>query len=824
MSGSAPRASWRRSARRRSSASSPSSRRATRSRSRSACCSRIATRATSGRSPSACAPRCPSVHVSASHEVLAQFREYERCSTTVIDAYLSPLLGRYLGRLADAAAGRGLPPPEVMHSSGGLAPLAEAARAGAWSVLSGPAGGAVGAGLLAGISGDGDALGLDMGGTSCDVCVVEGGRVRRTDSREIDGRPIQLPMVDVHTVGAGGGSIGWRDRGGALRVGPRSAGAEPGPACYGRGGSEPTVTDANLLLGYLDPRSALAGGVELDAEAAERAVGELAGALGLETLAAAEGIVRIANQEMVRALRVVTVERGIDPRRFALMPFGGAGPMHAAAIAAELGIEPDRLPARGRRALGARADRLRAPPRHGPHRDAARREADRASGSPPRSPRCARRSARASRTPGPRRSTSFATAGRRSSCRSPGRLTPDPPSSRRLRRRARGPLRLSRPRRRDRAGDDPARALSVAGPSPTPRAASGERLERGRRRARFADDWVEAEVLRGEPGGGLEARGPCVFELPETTLVLPAGWRARVDDAGTIVADGRAMSRDAHEPDPVTPAGADRRTALDLRRDGRGAGPRRPLGQHQGAPRLLDRALRRRRRAGHAGRAHPRPPRLDAGRRRRGPRRGPAAPGPLDPQRPLRRRHPPARHHADLPGRSPAESSLGFAASRAHHADVGGPTPGGDARRLDQPRGGGGRDRADARSATSALEELAARMRNPASASPTCAPSAPPTGSAASALAELAERPAGSATCARGWRRSSTTPSGAPARRSARSPTASTSAEDDPRGRSAGRNRRQPAGPGDDRGRARCGSTSPAATPRSRATSTARSR
>ncbi|HEU4461600.1 MAG TPA: hydantoinase/oxoprolinase family protein, partial [Solirubrobacterales bacterium] len=216
--------------------------------------------------------RLPGVHVSVSHEVLPRFREYERCSTTVIDAYLSPLLGRYLGRLGEAAAEAGLPQPLVMSSAGGVAPAEEAARAGAWSVLSGPAGGAVGAGLLAGVSGDGDALGFDMGGTSCDVCVVEGGEVRRTDWREIDGRPIQLPMVDVHTVGAGGGSIGWRDSGGALRVGPRSAGADPGPACYGRGGDEPTVTDANLLLGHLAGDSRLAGGVDLDAEASERAI------------------------------------------------------------------------------------------------------------------------------------------------------------------------------------------------------------------------------------------------------------------------------------------------------------------------------------------------------------------------------------------------------------------------------------------------------------------------------------------------------------------------------------------------------------------------
>ena len=168
----------------------------------------------------------------------------------MIDAYLSPLLGRYLGDLA-AAASSSRCGPEIMRSSGGVAPWREAARQGAWSVLSGPAGGAVGAGLLARISGDGDAIGLDMGGTSCDVCVVERGRVRQIESRAIAGRVIQLPMVDVHTVGAGGGSIGWRDHGGALRTGPRSAGADPGPACYGRGGTEPTVTGANLVLGRL---------------------------------------------------------------------------------------------------------------------------------------------------------------------------------------------------------------------------------------------------------------------------------------------------------------------------------------------------------------------------------------------------------------------------------------------------------------------------------------------------------------------------------------------------------------------------------------------
>jgi N-methylhydantoinase A len=177
-----------------------------------------------------------------------------------------------------------------------------------------------------------------MGGTSCDVSLIVGGVAAVGTGREVGGRALALPMVDVHTVGAGGGSIAWRDAGGALRVGPRSAGADPGPACYGRGGERPTVTDANLLLGHLDEDSPLAGGVRLDRAAAERAVGELAGELGLETEETAAGIARVASAAMAQAVRVVTVERGIDPRELALVPFGGAGPLHAAQIAEELGM------------------------------------------------------------------------------------------------------------------------------------------------------------------------------------------------------------------------------------------------------------------------------------------------------------------------------------------------------------------------------------------------------------------------------------------------------------------------------------------------------
>ena len=281
----------------------------------------------------AVAELAPDVHLSLSHEVAGVFREYERLATTVVDAALSPLLSRYLARLTERTGEAGLPEPEVMLSSGGVAAAATAARHGSWTVLSGPAGGAVAAAEAAGGAG---AVGLDMGGTSCDVSLVLDGRVAVTGGREVGGRALALPMVDVHTVGAGGGSIAWRDAGGALRAGPRSAGAVPGPACYGCGGDEPTVTDANLLLGRLDPDAPLAGGVTLDRAAAERAIGALAAELDMGLEETAEGIARVANAEMAQAVRVVTVERGIDPRELALVAVGGAGPLHAAAIAQEL--------------------------------------------------------------------------------------------------------------------------------------------------------------------------------------------------------------------------------------------------------------------------------------------------------------------------------------------------------------------------------------------------------------------------------------------------------------------------------------------------------
>lgn len=304
----------------------------------------------------------PGVHVSLSHDVVGTFREYERAATTEIDAALSPLLAGYLARLAERTADEGLPEPEIMQSSGGVAALADVADHAAVAILSGPAGGAAAAALIASGGGEENLLCFDMGGTSCDVCAVEDGRVHEAASKKIAGRTISLPMVDIDTVGAGGGSIAWRDSGGALRVGPESAGARPGPACYGLGGDRPTVTDANLVLGRLEAGGELAGGIRLDLDLATQAVRELADRLGIEVGACAEGIIRVANSEMVRALRVVTVQRGLDPREFTLLAYGGAGPLHAAEVAEEMGIGSVLVPLAGGvlSALGlAAADRRR---------------------------------------------------------------------------------------------------------------------------------------------------------------------------------------------------------------------------------------------------------------------------------------------------------------------------------------------------------------------------------------------------------------------------------------------------------------------------------
>ncbi|MBI1852892.1 MAG: hydantoinase/oxoprolinase family protein [Planctomycetes bacterium] len=288
------------------------------------------------------------VPTSLSHEVLPEYREFERTSTTVADAYLTPVVGRYLARLEGSLGPRAF----VMQSNGGLVSFREAASRAVATVFSGPAAGVVGAIAIARASGFRDVLTLDVGGTSADVSLARGDP-RTTNEFTIAGVPIRIPVLDIHTVGAGGGSIAWIDEGGALRVGPRSAGASPGPACYGRG-TEPTVTDANVALGRIPPNRFLGGTMPLRAERAVHAISTLARRARLTRERAALGVLTVVETTMERALKVISLERGFDPRDFTLVAFGGAGPLHAAALAASLGCErvlvppdPGALAARG---------------------------------------------------------------------------------------------------------------------------------------------------------------------------------------------------------------------------------------------------------------------------------------------------------------------------------------------------------------------------------------------------------------------------------------------------------------------------------------------
>jgi N-methylhydantoinase A/oxoprolinase/acetone carboxylase beta subunit len=277
--------------------------------------------------------------VSVSSEVLPEYREFERWSTTVVNAYVAPLVDRYLAKLDRAIGERRL---SIMQSNGGSIASSLARREAVRTVLSGPAAGVVGARAVADAAGFTRAISFDMGGTSTDVSLIDGVIATSTDSR-IGDFPVRLPVIDIHTVGAGGGSIAFVDSGGALRVGPRSAGAVPGPACYGTG-TDLTVTDANLLLGRLDPEFFLGGRMAIDRARAESVARDLARRLGIGILDLAEGVIRVANANMERAIRVVSVERGHDPRRFALVAFGGAGGMHACEIARTLEIESVLVP------------------------------------------------------------------------------------------------------------------------------------------------------------------------------------------------------------------------------------------------------------------------------------------------------------------------------------------------------------------------------------------------------------------------------------------------------------------------------------------------
>ena len=284
----------------------------------------------------------PNLFVTLSHEILREFREYERTSTTVLNAFVGPRVNQYLGRLESFARGaRFAGKIQIMRSNGGTMSIGHARREPVAMMESGPVAGMIGAGRLAGLMGLERAIGFDMGGTTAKATLITGGAPPITEGYliggEFTGQPMQLPVVDIVEVGAGGGSIAWRDAGNALHVGPASAGADPGPACYGRGGEDPVVTDADLVLGRLNPKRFLGGGMTLDASLAEAAIRRrVAEPLGLGLAEAALGIVHIADAAMWLAVRAVSVGRGIDPRDAALIAFGGAGPLHATAIAREI--------------------------------------------------------------------------------------------------------------------------------------------------------------------------------------------------------------------------------------------------------------------------------------------------------------------------------------------------------------------------------------------------------------------------------------------------------------------------------------------------------
>ncbi|WP_369812855.1 hydantoinase/oxoprolinase family protein [Frankia sp. R43] len=515
--------------------------------------------------------RLPGVTVVASSEVLPVFREYERFTTAVADAYLTPGLSTYLRRLEHRCARRSLTVPMIMQSSGGVTELAEAAGHAARCVLSGPAGGVVGAAYVAGLSGVRDLLTFDMGGTSTDVAPVLGGRALTTSESVLAGVPIMLPTVDVHSVSAGGGSIAWADAGGALRVGPRSAGADPGPACYGRGGTLPTVTDADLYLGYLADGAGLGGEVTLSRAAAEAALSGLGAELGLTPAQAAAGVVAVADAEMTRALRVVSVERGIDPRELVLVAFGGAGGTHACALAEELGMSRVLVPlaAGVLSALGlaigdVRRDHARPLIGRLGEVDLARAFADLAATAAAEADLAAAADAgpAADAEPGQASAGSPAVLQRRVDCRYAGQsheLTID----------------VAEPG--DAAGDGPGDAsvdaasmaqavraafeaehlrryghiapereietvavrlvVTVRGPRPVPVAPPADpTARRGRRQAWLDGAWRDVEVApRAALGAGDVVAGPAVVEFAEATCLLRPGWTGTVDDIGTLV-------------------------------------------------------------------------------------------------------------------------------------------------------------------------------------------------------------------------------------------------------------------------------------------------
>jgi N-methylhydantoinase A len=469
-----------------------------------------------------------SVHLSS--DVLPEYREYERTSTTVATAYVAPLLDRYLARLARSVEAE----LQVMQSNGGVVDASEAAARSAHLVLSGPAGGVVGAFEAAGRTGCTEILTLDMGGTSTDVALCPG-RIPTTVETTIAGVPLRVPMIDIHTIGAGGGSIARRDPGGALRVGPESAGADPGPACYGRG-TEPTVTDADLVLGRLPTDRVLGGAIGLDVERARAAIAGLGEELGLDMETTALGILDVVHAAMQRAVRRVSVERGVDPRGFTLVAFGGAGPMHAAELAEELEVGRVLVPPHPgvASAVGmAAADEVR---------DFSRTVMALLDGSRDAA------TVRALWEPLEARAAAFGDAVRIRSAdlRYVGQSfeieVPAGDAGRLVAAFHEAHERLygfSDPER-------PVEMVNVRLTATTPRQvemAAGPvagKARSGRTRLRLAGGWTEAAVVdRGDLAAGDVVEGPALVVQEDTTTVLPPRWRATADEHGNLVLEMR---------------------------------------------------------------------------------------------------------------------------------------------------------------------------------------------------------------------------------------------------------------------------------------------
>jgi len=499
--------------------------------------------------------------VSASHEVLPEHREYERASTTALNAYVSPVMQRYLRRLSAAAAARGLGSLRVMQSSGGVTDASAAGRWAVHTILSGPAGGVVGALQAAREAGFAYIITLDMGGTSTDVSLLPG-ELKVTTESEIEGYPVRVPVLDIHTVGAGGGSIAWIDAGGALRVGPRSAGARPGPACYGRGGRELTVTDANLLLGRLPAEWFLGGRMKLDVAAAWEAGRRLAGALGATVEDAAYSTLQVVASNMERAIKKISVERGFDPREFALVAFGGAGALHACELARALSIprvlvpaHPGVLSALGMAVsdvvktyvqglLGPLDERRAAALQKAAAELVRRAQADLDQEGIPAADRAfhlwvdlrfGRQSFELSiPAPGlleaepPRLLDDLAAGFHREHVRAYGYTSPDQPIE----------VVAVRLRAEGRTGPRPTRPLALQQGTPRPVQAL---------KARFAAGVLETPVFRRDQlGAGAEIPGPAVIVEPHATAVVPPGDLCRVHPLGALVIEigGASDKRD----------------------------------------------------------------------------------------------------------------------------------------------------------------------------------------------------------------------------------------------------------------------------------------